>query len=99
MLYNSLRSSHMNNNYQNHFMLYSNVSDNGELEVISFQSIVTAISKDSTIHIGCKRKFQSRSTNAASYSNSSGISSTTTPRLNLFVSSFLEPIVDVVHSI
>ena len=80
-------------------MLHSDVSDNGELETTSLQSIVTTISKDPTIHMESKRKFQFGSTDAASCSNFSRISSTVKPRLNLFVLPILEPTVDAVHSI
>ena len=96
---NSLRPSYMNNNYQRNFMLHSNVSANGELETTSLQSITTAISKDSPIRMGRKKKFQSGSTNDASCSNSLGISTTTTPRFNLFVPPLLAPTTDALQSI
>ena len=99
MLHNSLRPSDMNNNYQRNFMLHSNVSANGELETTSLQSITNAISKDSPIRMGRKRKFQSGSTNDASCSNSLGISATTTPRFNLFVPLLLAPTIDALQSI
>ena len=76
-LKNCLNPSDMNINYQGDVMLNSNVSGNGELETISLQSTVSAISDGSLM--GRKRKFQLGSIDGASCSNSSRVSTIDTP--------------------
>ena len=76
-LENCLSPSDMNINYQGYVMLNSNVSGNGELETISLQSTVSAISDGSLM--GRKRKFQLGSIDGASCSNSSRVSTIDTP--------------------